>query len=84
MFWIAILFCLAPSVFFILDQTGILPATRDPLTFSIIFGLIGAVWLAWIRKRSLQQRFLTFIFAAGLVALQIALIVTYVASTADF
>ena len=84
MIWISILFCLAPTLFFALDQTGTLPATRDPMTFSVLFGAIGVVGLAFARRGSLKKMVYAAIFGALLVIAQIAVIVAYVFATADF
>lgn len=65
-FLTGLVFLAAPAVFYVLDQLNVLPATVDPLSWSIAVAAIGVALIAYGARDSLRRQILFSL--GGLVA----------------
>ena len=81
MLFAGILFLAAPVWLFLLDRADTLPPTFDPLTWSLVLGVIGIALIGFSRRHSVKRALLFALGAAVILAVEIYAIAAYVATT---
>lgn len=70
MLWVGILLILSPTLFFLLDQTAI-TIPGDPLTISLVIGLLGLILLGASQRHDRGRLILAVILGVAVFALQL-------------
>lgn len=82
-FLAGLLFLTAPAIFYVFEQFGVLPATLDPLSWSIAVAAIGVALIAYGARDSLRRQILFSMGGLAAVGGQIIAIVLIVLQTSE-
>lgn len=83
MLYLGFILAFAPLVFYALDAGDVLPATQDPLTLALVFGLFGVALMIWSQRQDWKRMILAGVGGAALVAAQIYGVAAFVITTAE-
>ena len=82
-FLTGLVFLAAPALFYVLDQLNILPATIDPLSWSIAVAAIGVALIAYGARASVRRQILFSLGGLAAVGGQIIAIVLIALNSSD-